>query len=102
MAYLLGSIVGGVIGVYLLAALWEWALFKRINDDPLKGKLTSVLAAYVTGAALAGFGMADGGPYYWGAFLQYLIPSLIVGFIAYRRGLKLRGDSDPNLVETFD
>ena len=90
MAFLIGSLVGGTIGIYILYAIWEFALFKRVFDDPLKGKLSSVAAAYLSGAGLAGLGMADGGPYVWGAFLQYLIPALIVAIIAYRSGMALR------------
>ena len=102
MAYLLGTIIGGTIGIYLLAALWEWAVIKRTVDDPLTGKLASAGLAYLTGATLGGFGGADGGPFFWGAFLQYLIPALIVGGFAYRRGLKLRNESEAQNVETFE
>ena len=103
MAYLLGSLVGGLIAIYLLAALWEWALFKRILDDPLKGKLAAVGAGWLTSSVLAGFGMADGGSYYWPAFLAYLPAAAIMAFFAYNRGQRLREQQVPNgLSETFD
>ena len=43
-AALLGQMVGGVIGVYIMAVLWESLLFKRVMDDPVKGKFTSAIA----------------------------------------------------------
>ncbi|MBA16624.1 MAG: hypothetical protein CMN73_09760 [Sphingomonas sp.] len=90
MAYIIGSIVGSLIAIYLLAALWEWLLFKRVLDDPLMGKLLSVGAAWLTSGVLGGFGMADRGPYYWPAFLIYAPAAAILALFAYRRGMQLR------------
>lgn len=102
MAYL-GFFVGGLLAIYLLAALWEWALFKRVLDDPLTGKLASVGAGWLTSSVLAGFGMADGGTYYWPAFLAYLPAAAILAIFAYRRGQRLRGEQAPDgLAETFE
>lgn len=93
MAGFIGQVVGGTIAIFLLYALWEWAVFKRVVDDPLIGKVASVGAAYLSGSALAGFGGADGGPYYWGAFADYLIPAIIVGALAVKRGLTMREEA---------
>jgi len=90
--YLIGTLIGGTIGVYLLYAVWEFVLFKRVMDDPVNGKLGAVVAAYFTASFIAGFGMADGGPFAWYAFALYLIPALIVGALAYQRGSKLRAE----------
>lgn len=90
MAYLIGQIVGGTVGVFLVFLLLEWAIFKRIFDDPLKGKLSSALAAYFVGSSLAGFGRADGGSYYWGSFIDYAVPAIIVGIYAFWQGKSLR------------
>lgn len=88
--FYVGQIIGGILGIFILFVLWEFALFKRVLDDPLKGKLFSAGAAYLTGATVAGFGGADGGPYYWGAFLDYLIPGMVVTAYAFRNGQKAR------------
>lgn len=101
MAFSLGQIIGGTLSMFLLYALWEWALFKRVMSDPLIGKIASVVAAYVSGSALAGFGGADGGPFYWGAFADFLIPALIVGALAVRRGLALRKEAAVSAEGTF-
>jgi hypothetical protein len=91
---LIGMLIGGTIGVYLLYAIWEFALFKRVMDDPVAGKLSAVGAAYFTAGVLGGFGMADGGPFAWNAFAIYLIPALIVGAFAHQRGSNLRVEKD--------
>ena len=97
---LAGGLTGALLAVFLLAVLWEWALFKRVLDDPLTGKMSSVGAAWATAGFLGGWGKADGGPYYWPAFLIYLPAALILAFFAYQRGKRLR-DQQP-IVEVGD
>lgn len=94
MSYMIGSLVGGLILIYLLSKVWEWALFKRVMDEPTSGKLASVVAAWATAGTIGGFGMADGGPYAWWAFAIYLLPALFVGVFAYRAGAKLSVEQD--------
>lgn len=96
MAVFMGQILGGTVGIFLLYALWEWAVFKRVTTDPLTAKAASVVAAYISGSTLAGFGGADGGPYYWGAFADYFIPALIVGALAVKLGLTKRHEAATN------
>lgn len=98
--YNVGQMVGAILAVYILYFIWEIALFKRVMDDPVKGKLASSAAGYLTAAAISGFGMADGGPYAWQAFGIYLPAGLIVGFFAYRKGVRLRGRG-VEIAETF-
>lgn len=102
----IGSILGGFLLIYILQMAWEMALFMRVCNDPLKGKIGSVLAAYLTAGTIAGFGMADGGPYAWHAFSNdaYWIPALIIGVFAIFRGLKLRAEAangNEDLTEAF-
>ena len=47
MAAIIGLFVGAAIVLHLLSALFEWALFKRVMDDPVAGKATSLFAAWV-------------------------------------------------------
>lgn len=58
-----GSLVGGILAVFLLSALLDWAVFKRVVDTPRVGTTLSVVAAVVFGFILYGFGNADGGPW---------------------------------------
>lgn len=90
--YLIGMLVGGVVGMFLLYSIWEFVLFRRIFSDPVKNKFSAAIAAYLTGATFAGLGNADGGSFDWSAYLQYLIPALIVGGLAVRRAIKLRSN----------
>lgn len=103
MAALLGAFVGGFLIVTLLALLVEKAVFQRLFDDPVAGKLWSVATGWLAASTLAGFGMADGGPFAVTAYLLYLPPALVVGFWFYRRGLKLREMIDEDArQQTFE
>jgi len=102
-ALLLAQFGGGVLGVYMMAVLWEFFVFKRIMDDPVKGKLASVIAGYLTAATIAGLALAGDGPFRFGGFLTYLFGAAVVGFFGVRRGLRLRDrlDREGVLEETF-
>lgn len=98
------EMAGGVLAVWLLSALTEWAFFKRVHDDPLTGKLSSAVAGYLLASVIATFGMADGRPLNWGpTFIIYFPGLLIVGAFAYRRGKKLRSQAGGDEVaQTFE
>ncbi len=100
----LGTLVGGIFAVYVLSMIWEWLVFKRVFDDPLKGKIFSVVAAYLTASILYGFVSANGGPFNPAGFGNYLVGLLVVGFFAIRRGLALRDAiaAGGDLSETFE
>jgi Ca2+/Na+ antiporter len=86
-AFSFGSIIGGAIAVALVAALWRFIVMRRVIADPVKRNVASVAAGWVTASTLAGFGMADGGPYAWHAWGVYLVPAVIVGALAAYGGL---------------
>lgn len=100
MAALLGMLVGGTLGVFILYVIWEWALFMRIFDDPMRGKLVSVAAAYFSAVVIYGFGAANGGPWNPGGVIIYLPGALIIFVYAWRRATKLREKSVE--AETFE
>ena len=54
-AALLGQLVGGIVGVYIMAVIWEFFLFKRVMNDPAHGKLASAIAGYLTASVVYGF-----------------------------------------------
>ncbi len=89
----IGLLLGSFGAVLVMAWVLEKLLWQRVCDDPLAGKLLSVLSGWLVVSTLAGWGFANGGPYYWGAFIQYAIPTPIVAFLAYRRGMTLRNDA---------
>lgn len=77
---------GGLLVVYLLTMLWEFALFQRIMDDPVKGKMSSVAAGYLSASLISSILLGAG----WPAFLYYIFGAVVVGTFAYSRGMKLR------------
>ncbi len=98
----LGQFVGGVIGVFFLYVIWEWALFKRVADDPVTGKLSSVAAAYATAVIAYGFGEANGGPWQPTGLPIYLPGAIIVAVYGYNRGMKVRENPAGTDAETFE
>ncbi len=86
----IGGLVGGLLLITILALALEWAIFKRLFDDPVKGKLSSVFAAWLLAGLIAGFGMAEGGQFETMAFLVYLLPAIIIGIWFYKKGDDLR------------
>lgn len=102
MAYFIGLVIGGVIGIYLLSSLLEWAVFKRVVDDPVVGKVGSVVAAYAIAVAAYGLSSAtaDG---QWNplSILNYLPGAVIVGALKYRAGIKARDYLDGSFTDIF-
>lgn len=94
----MGQIIGGCLIVALIAFAWEKAVFKHQVDDPVSGKIYSVIASWLTCSMLGGFGLANGRGFYFGAFLLYGISAAIVAVFFYRSGLKLR---ESNEYETY-
>ncbi|WEK47668.1 MAG: hypothetical protein P0Y56_05080 [Candidatus Andeanibacterium colombiense] len=99
----MGQIVGGTFGVFLLYVIWEYVLFKRIMDDPVRGKLLSVMAAYLTASVVYGFASARGGPFNPAGFIAYALGAVVVGFFAVRRGVRLKDEmgSEDEVTQTF-
>ncbi len=89
MAHWLGATVGSFLAIYLLAKLLEWAIFRRVSDDPYAGKMLSVSVALVLAGILAGFGMADGGPFRYGAIMQYVPGAILVGIVFWKDASKI-------------
>lgn len=95
----MGQLLGGVFAVFMLYFIWEWALFMRIMDDPMRGKISSAIAAYLTSSILYGFGAANGGPYVLDGFLIYLLGGMAVFAYAWSKANKLK--QKPDDVDTF-
>ena len=100
MAGWAGMIFGGVVAVFLLSMLLEWALFKRITDSPKTGIPFSVCSAVILAIVIYGFGHANGGA--WNAFpngVAYIIGGAIVlAFRMWEYGRRVERD---DLGETF-
>jgi hypothetical protein len=103
-AYVIGRFIGALVGVYIFSQIAEWLIFKRVFNDPIKGKVTSVAAIYLLGALSFDYRAGQSGREELSGFIYYLPAALIVGFFAVRRGLKLREQAGQNnsLTEAFD
>lgn len=100
----IGRLFGTIAGVYVLTVIAEWLIFKRVFDDPVKGKATSVAIVYLLGALSFDYRAGLSGREELSGFAYYLPAALIVGFFAVRRGIKLReqaANRDP-AAEAFD
>jgi peptidoglycan/LPS O-acetylase OafA/YrhL len=60
MAGLLALLAGAVVGTWLLGALLEWAIFKRMDFLPKTRVVLSAISAIILGVIIYGFGSADG------------------------------------------
>lgn len=101
MIILIGTILGSTFAIYVLYAIWEFALFSRIMDDPVKGKTASLMAAFVTANVLTLL--------LWGSFstlgvIGDVIGAAVVGFFGIRRGIILRDRQSESeaAAETFE
>ena len=79
--YFIGQVIGGIIAVYLLSKLVEWAVIKRVMDDAIKGGFVSVAIGYALAAILYGFGEANGGPWIPNGFLLYMPGAVVVALV---------------------
>ena len=87
--YLGGLFVGGFLGVYIFSAIIEWAIIKRVMDDPAKGGLVSTFWAWV--AASFFYYMNTGriiGPVVYG------IPAIVIGVWKFWRAQKQHDDDE--------
>ena len=76
--------------MWTVSTFYEWLVFQRVFDDPVKGKLSSVAAAWLTGA-LSSSGLAGNGAWFDPEAMKIIaIPTLIIAASGVYRGLKLR------------
>ncbi|WP_407826759.1 hypothetical protein [Sphingomonas sp.] len=75
-----------MIGCYLVYSLLHWAIFKRVTSNRLHSHIFAAIATYPISAILYGFGAADGGEFRFDGLVSYLLPSLIILALAFKRG----------------
>ncbi|MBS7671442.1 hypothetical protein [Croceicoccus gelatinilyticus] len=81
MAGLLGAMVGGVLGFFLISAIIGLFAFKK--DPPESRALKTCMAALLVIAVLAGIGNADGQGFAYFAWVMY-VPGAIIGYFYWR------------------
>lgn len=101
--FLIAMFLGGLVAIYFLASLLEWAIFKRVVDTAPVGITLSVVAAVALAVLLYGFGNADGA---WDPLpggVAYVVAGGIVWALklaSYRRRAAA-AQAKPSLEEIF-
>ncbi|WP_375396465.1 hypothetical protein [uncultured Sphingomonas sp.] len=98
MGYLIGWLVGSLIACYLVYSLLHWAVFKRVIADRLFSHVAAAGATYPLGATLYGLSEANGGPFRTDAFVSYLVPSLIIFALAFKKGRDAQREAENGSV----
>lgn len=96
-----GGIIGSFLPILILSFLLEWALFKRIVDDPVVGKVGSLAAACLISCALY---LMSGSENYI-SLLFYVIAAFILLPYKIWRGMRIRAQSaepDESIGEIFE
>lgn len=90
----MGQLIGGVLAIFLLDALFDWALFKRVIEPGPVRIAASVSASVVLAIVLYGFGNANGGPWNPGSgIIAYPFGGVVVGAFRFFRLKKSYGDT---------
>lgn len=97
IAFLLGAFVGSL----LLCAIISWIVerFAFRADPPMARALKTIGIAWLVIGTIAGFGMADGGPFRVAAFVYYL-PGCFAYFVWYKSRLD-RAWAEDDTVDRF-
>lgn len=83
VAVLLGSLVGGAVGIAILAAIIEFLAFKSL--EPTRRAQYTVGLALILAAILSGFGLSNGEGFAWTAGWIYLPGAALVYFWYLKR-----------------
>ena len=97
----MAEIIGGCLGIYMISWLFEWALTKRIFDDPISGKLASVAIAFPVVVISYGFATNGEGGFNINGIWIYGIATAVVAPIKYFQGVRVRRDIDAQVADTF-
>jgi Ca2+/Na+ antiporter len=101
MAYLLGALIGGFF-ITTLVGLLVGLAFK--SKQPAERAIRASILGWIFCGILAGFGMADGGPFRFDAIIYYL-PGSILAFFYLRSHygkMWVEADEDEELRSTFE
>ena len=97
MGYFLGQIVGACFIVFIIYAVLETLIFKRLFDDPVKGKLTAAGVSWSLLLFLNLGNVARAGPI---AVIAAFVAALVVSLYAWKRGHTVR-QREADVGETF-
>jgi len=101
----IGMTVGGMIAIYFVSSILEWAIFKRVVDTAPVGITLSIVAALALTVVLYGFGTANGGP--WNPLpggITYIVGGAIIWALkmwSYRRRAEA-AQAESGIEEIFE
>jgi hypothetical protein len=49
---MIGTFIGSILAMQVFSLLFEWAIFKRLMDDPVAGKVASLFTAWAFAAII--------------------------------------------------
>ncbi|MDB5581323.1 MAG: hypothetical protein JWR80_6499 [Bradyrhizobium sp.] len=104
MAVIIGMVIVAALVLRLFSLLLEWAIFKRVMDDPIAGKVISLLAAWALTSLIIASGaiiFRGGALLLIGAAALLLLPFAIRSGLAARRRVLAGGGTQAHLKETF-
>ena len=81
----MGQLVGGILAILILSLLLEWAIFKRVANSAVVGKLSSVAVAYII--AVIGYSLSNSQPSV--AIAAYLPGAIVWGVWGYIKGKRI-------------
>jgi hypothetical protein len=81
----MGQLIGGILAILLLSLLLEWAIFKRVVNSAVVGKLSSVAAAYVIAVIVYSLGNSQPSV----AIVAYLPGAIVWGVWGYIKGKRI-------------
>ena len=97
----MSQVIGGCLGIYMISWFFEWALTKRIFDDPVAGKHVSVAIAFPVMAIAYGFSTDSGTGFNVNGILIYGIAAAVIAPIKYFQGVRVRRDMETSLADRF-
>jgi hypothetical protein len=100
-------VIVGIGLIWILSMFAEWALWKRVLDNPVTGKVLSALTGYLITVVIVGFTTrAPGAGWNPEAFVYCMVGGVITGVFFYWRGQKIQNENfdysaQPDLEDTF-
>lgn len=95
------TVIGGCLGIYFFSLFFEWAVTKRIFNDPVTGKLASVAITAPLLAVAYGFNTSPAGGWDPSGILIYGIGAGVIAPVKYIQGIRARARIESDIADTF-
>lgn len=92
---MIAGMVGGIIAIWFLQTIIDVFITSRVMDDPVNGKILATISAYAIACLLYLLGANSAA-----GLALYLPGALLIGWLQYRKGIKIRVKMAENDVGT--